>query len=109
MNPLAYLLQRLSALIMVPLVLVHLGLIVYAVRGGLSAAEILARTQGSVGWGLFYALFVVAVSVHAGLGLRNVLVEWTGLGARVSAGLAHAFMTFSLLLGLRAVYAVVGA
>ena len=32
--------QRLSALIMAPLVLTHLGLMIYAVRGGLSAAEI---------------------------------------------------------------------
>ena len=34
-------------------------------RGGLSAAEILERTRGSVGWAAFYALFVLAVAVHA--------------------------------------------
>ena len=45
-----FVLQRLTALIMAPLVLVHLGLIVYAVRDGLTAAEILARTQGHWGW-----------------------------------------------------------
>ena len=33
-----YLLQRLSAMILAPFVLVHLGLVIYAVRGGLSAA-----------------------------------------------------------------------
>ena len=43
-----YLLQRLSAMIMVPLVFGHLGMIIYAVQGGLSTAEILSRTQGNV-------------------------------------------------------------
>ena len=42
-------LQRLSALAMAPFVLVHLGVILVAVRGGLTTAEILSRTQGS--WG----------------------------------------------------------
>lgn len=109
MSPLAYALQRVTALIMAPLVLVHLGLIIYAVRGGLSAAEILGRTQGSIGWALFYGTFVVAVAVHAGFGLRNVLTEWTGLGRAAAAGIAHLFMLLSLLLGLRAVYAVVAS
>ncbi|MCB1744052.1 MAG: succinate dehydrogenase [Gammaproteobacteria bacterium] len=107
MSPLAFFLQRGTALLLAPLVLVHLGLIIYAVRGGLSANEILARTQGSTGWGLFYALFVLAVSVHAGIGLRNVLDEATGLPRGASAALAHLFMLLLLVLGLRAVYAVV--
>ena len=47
-------LQRLTALVLAPLVIGHLAMIVYAVRGGLSAAEILGRTQGSLGWALFY-------------------------------------------------------
>jgi len=48
-----FLAQRLTALLLVPLVLVHLGVMLVAIRGGLTAAEILGRTQGSVGWGLF--------------------------------------------------------
>ncbi len=44
-----YALQRGSALILAPLVLAHLVLIVIVSRDGLSAAEILARTQGSAG------------------------------------------------------------
>lgn len=107
MSPLAFVLQRLSALIMVPLVLTHLAIIIYAIRGGVSAGEILARTQGSIGWAVFYGLFVVAVSVHAGFGLRNVLDEWTSLGRGATAGLAHAFMALLLVLGIRAVVAVV--
>ena len=94
---------------MVPLVLTHLGVIIYAMRGGLSAGEILGRTQGSVGWALFYGLFVLAVSIHAGFGLRNVLEEWTGLGRGATAALAHGFMALALVLGFRAVYAVVAS
>ncbi|MCP4388728.1 MAG: succinate dehydrogenase, partial [Gammaproteobacteria bacterium] len=41
-----YLAQRISAAIMAPLVLVHLGVMIYAIQGGLSADEILARTRG---------------------------------------------------------------
>lgn len=103
-----FLLQRLSALVLAPLVLVHLMLILYAVRDGLTADEILGRTQGSVAWALFYGLFVVATAVHAPLGLRNILREWTGLGDKAAAGLAAAFALVLLLLGLRAVVAVVG-
>ena len=103
-----FLLQRLSALVLVPLVLAHLALILYAVRDGLTAEEILACTQGSLGWALFYGLFVLAAAVHAPIGLRNILREWTG----ASPGLAGAIsLLFALLLaglGLRAVAAVVG-
>lgn len=103
-----FLLQRLSALVLAPLVLVHLILILYAVRNGLTADEILGRTQGSLAWALFYGLFVVAAAVHAPLGLRNILREWTALGDKAVAGLAAAFALGLLLLGLRAVVAVVG-
>ncbi|MBT6273414.1 MAG: succinate dehydrogenase [Chromatiales bacterium] len=92
---------------MIPIVLVHLGVIIFAVRGGLSAAEILGRTQGSVGWGVFYGLFVIAVSTHAGFGLRNILTEWTALPKAACVGFAHLFMLLLALLGARAVYAVV--
>ena len=76
-----YLWQRLTAALMVPLVLVHLALIFYAMRQGLSAADILSRTRGSVAWAVFYGAFVVAAAVHAPIGLRTVLAEWTPLGA----------------------------
>ena len=102
-----YLLQRASAMILAPLVIAHLALIVYAVRGGLTAAEILSRTQGSLGWALFYGLFVLAVAVHAPIGLRNILREAT---AWRSASLNLVMGLFGLLLlglGLRAVWAVV--
>ena len=49
-----YMLQRMTALLMAPLVLGHLAVMIYAIQGGLSAAEILGRTQGSLAWFLFY-------------------------------------------------------
>jgi len=101
-------LQRLSAKLLAPLVVVHLALILYAVHGGLTAAEILGRTQGSAAWGVFYGLFVVAVAVHAPIGVRNVVREWTRWRGR-SLDLASAgFAIILLALGLRAVVAVVG-
>ena len=99
-----FLAQRLSALVLAPLVLVHLGLVIYAIRGGLSAAEILGRTEGSAAWAAFYALFVVAAAIHAPIGLRNVLLEWTGL-PRAAVEVACVLAGLGLLaLGLRAVW-----
>jgi len=98
--------QRISALVLAPLVLLHLGTILYAVRGGLSAEEILARTEGSFFWGAVYGLFVLAAAVHAPIGLRAVLQEWCGWRG---AGLDIAMVLFGLLLlllGARAMAAV---
>ena len=100
-------LQRLSAMLLAPLVLVHLALILYAVRGGLSAAEILGRTQGSVAWGAFYTLFVVAVAVHAPIGVRNVVREWTRWRGRSLDAASVGLALVLLALGFRAVAAVV--
>lgn len=102
-----FVLQRASAMVLAPLVMVHLGLILYAVRGGLTADEILTRTHGSIGWGLFYTVFVLAASLHAPIGVRNVLKEWS----RWRGGsLDAAMLILSLALaatGLRAVWAVI--
>ena len=103
-----FIVQRLSALLLAPLVLVHLGLILYAVRGGLSAEEILSRTQGSLAWGTFYGVFVLAAAIHAPIGLRSILSEWTPWqGPALNLTMA-ALMLLFLGLGLRAVWAVVG-
>ena len=100
--------QRLSALVLAPLVLVHLGLILWAVRGGLTAGEILGRTQGSAFWALFYGLFVLAAAVHAPIGVRNILREWAGLSRPAAAGLALGLALVMLAAGFRAVFAVTG-
>ncbi len=102
-----YLAQRLSAMLLAPLVLVHLGVMVYAVQGGLSAAEILGRTQGSLWWGMVYGLFVLAVSVHAAIGLRVIVYEWFGFNRRSLDAFTGLVMLLLLTLGGRAWYAVV--
>jgi fumarate reductase subunit C len=61
-----YMLQRMTALLMAPLVAGHLFLMIYAIQGGLTAAEILGRTQGSIAWFLFYGTFVVVGGIHVG-------------------------------------------
>jgi fumarate reductase subunit C len=98
--------QRASAAVLAVCVLIHLVTIIYAVRNGLSAAEILGRTRGNVGWCAFYALFVAAVAIHAPIGLRNVLAEtfdWRGRGLDV----AVTVMGLTLAMwGIRAVVAV---
>jgi fumarate reductase subunit C len=102
-----YLAQRISAAIMAPLVLVHLAVIVYAVQGGLDAQEILSRTRGSFLWGAFYGLFVVTVSVHAAIGLRTVCVEWLRLPGAMLNTIGWGAGAALLILGVRAVFAVV--
>ena len=102
-----YLAQRISAAVMLPLILVHLATILYAVDAGLSAGEILARTRGSLSWGLFYGLFVAAAAVHAAIGVRSVLREWTPLRGRGADVFALLFASLLAGLGFRAVYAVV--
>ena len=104
-----YMLQRLSALIMLPLVLGHIAVMIYAVQDGLSAAEILGRTQGSLAWMLFYGLFVLAVSVHGAIGLRVIVAEILKVrGAVLSAGTWLVFLLL-LAMGARAVWAVTAA
>ena len=107
MNVRLYVWQRATAAIMAPLVLTHIAVIFYATRQGVSAADILTRTRGSIAWGLFYGLFVLAVSIHASIGVRNVLTEWSPLRDRGAGMLAGAFGVLLFLLGARAVVAVV--
>lgn len=109
MSPLLYLAQRGTAAILAVTVAVHLGTILYAVRGGLTAGEILGRTQGNLAFLLFYAVFVLAAAIHAPIGLRSVLREWTGWRGR---SLDLAMIALSALLaglGLRAALAVYAA
>ena len=101
-----YILQRGTALLLAPLVLVHIVVMIVAVQDGLSAAEILGRTQGSVGWMLFYGLFVLAVAVHAAIGLRAIVGETLGRRGPGLAAFAWAAFAVLLALGLRAVWAV---
>ena len=99
MNVRLYILQRATAALMAPLLLIHLGVIFYA--------SSLGRTRGSIFWGAFYAAFVLAAAVHAAIGVRVICSEWT----RLRGAVLEALMWISGLLlaafGLTAVAAVV--
>ena len=109
MSALLFAAQRISAMVLTFAVAVHLATILYASHAGLTAGAILARTHGNVGFALFYGLFVVAVAVHAPIGLRNVLREWIRWRGRTLDLALILFALVLLLLGLRAVIAVFGA
>ncbi|HLB14752.1 MAG TPA: succinate dehydrogenase [Burkholderiales bacterium] len=98
--------QRASAAVLALCVVVHLVVIIYAMRGGLSAAEILGRTRGNFGWAAFYTVFVLAAAVHAPIGLRTILMEWGGSRGPSLAVAAALFAVALAVLGLRAVWAV---
>lgn len=101
--------QRVTAVILAACVLVHLATIIYAVRAGLTAGEILGRTRGSLGWGAFYGVFVIAAAVHGAIGLRTIAAEWLqfrGAAAEWTMTVVGLALT---LMGLRGVVAVVGS
>lgn len=100
-------LQRLSALVMAPLALGHIAVMIFAIQNGLSAAEILSRTQGSFGWALFYGTFVVAVSIHGALGSRVILHESFRLNGIALDLTTWGICAALLLMGARAVFAVI--
>jgi fumarate reductase subunit C len=100
--------QRATAAVLAVCVVVHLATIIYAVRNGLTAGEILGRTRGSLGWGTFYSVFVIAAAVHAAIGIRTIAAEWLRLRGD-AAELAMTVVGLVLTIaGLRAVAAVVG-
>lgn len=104
-----WLLQRASAALLAPLVLAHLVIIVYAVRQGLSAQAILARLHHSLGFGAFYALFVLACAAHVPVGVARVAEEWLGWSERASLALGALFSLLLLAGGLRAVWGLTWA
>jgi fumarate reductase subunit C len=98
--------QRASAAVLALCVIVHLIVIIYAMRGGLSAAEILGRTRGNVGWVAFYTVFVLAAAVHAPIGFRTILMEWGGSRGQSLSVVTALFAVALAVLGLRAIWAV---
>jgi len=81
-GPQLWRLQRVSAMLLALGVIVHLVTIMIAVRGGLSAAEILGRTRGNEAWLTFYAVFALAAGLHGAIGLRAIAAEWLGWRGR---------------------------
>jgi len=107
MNVRLYIWQRATAALMLPLVLGHLAVIFYATRQNLTAADILGRTHDSVLWAAYYGLFVAAASIHASIGVRNVLAEWSPLTDRLAGFAAIALGLLLAALGFHAVVALV--
>jgi fumarate reductase subunit C len=99
--------QRVSAMVLALCVLVHLVTIVYAVRTGLTAEAVLARTRGSIAFAAFYAIFVLACAVHVPIGLARIAEEWLGMAPRVADAAATALAWLLAALGLLAVYGMV--
>ena len=101
--------QRVTAMVLALAVVVHLVTILVAVRGGLTAAEIIARTSGSLAWFGFYAVFALAAGLHGAIGLRAIGAEWLGWrGRRVDAlwlGIGLATAAF----GIRAAWGLFSA
>jgi fumarate reductase subunit C len=97
--------QRASAAVLAVCVVVHLATIIYAVRGGLTAAEILERTRGNAGWFAFYSVFVLAVTAHVPIGLRSICTEWLHWRGR---SCDFALLLFAGFLGWAGMRAVVG-
>jgi fumarate reductase subunit C len=98
--------QRATAAVLAVCVAVHLATIIYAVQGGLTAGEILARTRGNGAWLAFYLVFVAAAAVHAPIGLRAVLIEWAGWRGWSRDALLFVFSVFIAAMGARAALAV---
>ena len=101
--------QRISAMVLTLCVLVHLAVIIFAVRGGLSANEILGRTRDNWGFAIFYAVFVLASAVHVPIGLARTAEEWWNMSPRLALNASRCVAVLLAVLGLRAVYAVVWA
>jgi fumarate reductase subunit C len=100
--------QRLTAMLLGVAVVVHLLTIVVAVRGGLTAREILDRTQGNEAWLVFYIVFALAAGLHGAIGLRSIAAETLGLRGRgadaawLAAGLLTAAFGIRAAIGLYA-------
>lgn len=106
MTAVFFLAQRLSAVVLAFAVTIHLATILYAVRGGLTAADVLSRTRGNAAFLALYVIFVLAVSIHAPIGLRNIVREWTAWRGRSLDIVLAAVAALLLVLGLRATLAL---
>jgi fumarate reductase subunit C len=87
-------------------VAVHLATVIFAVQGGLSAAEILGRTRGNTAWLAFYLVFVAAVAVHAPIGLRAIFTEWLKWRGFTRDLAVAAFAVLIAWMGLSAAFSV---
>lgn len=97
--------QRISAMVLGICVAAHLAMIFYAIRGGLTAQEILGRTEGNVLFAFFYEVFVLACFIHAPIGINNILQE-TFPRSGIGKPAAYVLGLLILVLGSTAVVGV---
>lgn len=104
-----WLAQRLTAMVLAFAVMLHLVTIMVAVRGGLTAAEIIGRTRGNEAWLAFYSVFALAAGLHGAIGLRGIAAEWAGWRGR---GFDIAWLAIGLataVFGIRAAWGLYAA
>lgn len=101
--------QRLSAAVLAVCVIIHLIVIVYAVQDGLTAEEIITRVSGNFLWLGFYSVFVIAIAVHAPIGVRTILKEMTSISPRATHMIMATFSIVILAMGFRAVIGLFSA
>ena len=106
MTAILFIAQRVAAGVLAFAVTVHLATILYAVRTGLTAEEVLGRTRENIWFLAFYLVFVLAIAIHAPIGLRNIAREWTSWHGRSLDVALAVFAVILLLLGVRAALAV---
>jgi fumarate reductase subunit C len=97
-----WIVQRVTAMVLAVAVAVHLVTIILAVRGGLSAAEIIGRTSGNAAWLGFYGVFALAAGLHGAIGLRGIAAEWLGWRGRGFDALWLALGLLTAGFGIRA-------
>jgi succinate dehydrogenase hydrophobic anchor subunit len=56
---------------------------------------------------VFYAVFVVLAAIHGAIGVRSVAADWTHIHGSVLDAFMWVFAAFLVVLGFRAVAAVV--
>lgn len=103
-----FVLQRASAAVLALCVVVHLATIIYAVRHALTAEAMVARIHANLFWPAFYTVFVVAVAIHAPLGLRAIADEWLGFRGRATDAVLALFALILFGGGLYAVASLSG-
>ncbi|MDE0993502.1 MAG: succinate dehydrogenase [Rhodospirillales bacterium] len=103
-----WLAQRVSALILVICITVHIATMIIAVQGGLSSEEIIARIGGSKIWLSFYLVFVSSVAVHAPIGLKSIMREMSQIPTNRIDLLSILFSLIIGVLGIRAAFGLYG-
>ncbi|OBS10842.1 hypothetical protein [Acidihalobacter prosperus] len=99
-----WLAQRISAGLLAITVTIHLATLIYVANETFSAADVLARTRGSLAWLAVYGIFVTAAAVHVPIGLRDILIEWTSIRRDGVNVIAWTFACLLAVLGWRAVW-----